>query len=353
MPNTLSELDWDRYQSIRFRPEQGLWAGSKVGFQVRFFHLGLNFTTPVQMYEVVSAQARPIRYSPGMFDFQESGVNPRSFHGDLGFAGFRVHFHTDWDEDVVAFLGASYFRAVGGERQYGLSARGLAIDTGLERPEEFPGLRVVLAGTSRWATSSAHGVCVDGLAEHRRRLSLRHHARLDADVMDVDAALYPRRAIERLGIAPLTSMFLYGENDHRVANDWRPEIHDSDGLAIWNGAGECMWRPLVNPAGVRVNSYVDEDPRGFGLLQRDRKFDHYQDDGAYYNRRPSAWIEPKVSGHRRWGRAPSSSWRSRQRRRRPITSSRSGVPATGRGRVRSCWLLIASIGVPAQRSSQP
>jgi glucans biosynthesis protein len=117
-------------------------------------------------------------------------------------------------------------------------------------------------------------------------------------VMDVDAALYPRKEIERLGTAPLTSMFQYGENDRRLANDWRPEIHDSDGLAIWNGSGEWLWRPLVNPAHVRFNAYYDENPRGFGLLQRDRNFDHYQDDGAFYDRRPSLWVEPK-SG---WGK---------------------------------------------------
>ena len=98
--------------------------------------------------------------------------------------------------------------------------------------------------------------------------------------MDVDAALYPRKPIERLGVAPLTSMFQCGENDRRMGNDWRPEIHDSDGLSLWRGNGEWIWRPLVNPAGVRVNSYFDENPRGFGLLQRDRLFDHYQDDGA-------------------------------------------------------------------------
>ncbi|PYN48024.1 MAG: glucan biosynthesis protein D, partial [Candidatus Rokuibacteriota bacterium] len=138
LPNVLAELDWDRYQSIRFRPERGLWGGSSVGFQVRFFHLGRRFNTSVQIYQVVNAQARPIRYDPAMFDLRESGVNPRLLRRDLGFGGFRVHFHTDWDNDIVAFLGASYFRAVGREKQYGLSARGLAIDTGLDRPEEFP-----------------------------------------------------------------------------------------------------------------------------------------------------------------------------------------------------------------------
>ena len=56
-----------------------------------------------------------------------------------GFAGFRVQFATNWKADIAAFLGASYFRAVGDDtRQYGLSARGLAIDTAFARPEEFP-----------------------------------------------------------------------------------------------------------------------------------------------------------------------------------------------------------------------
>jgi glucans biosynthesis protein len=120
-------------------------------------------------------------------------------------------------------------------------------------------------------------------------------------VMDVDAALYPRKPIERLGVAPLTSMFQCGENDRRVAADWRPEIHDSDGLALWTGTGEWLWRPLVNPAGVRVNSYTDTNPRGFGLLQRDRNFDHYQDDGVHYEQRPSAWVEPKATIGSGWG----------------------------------------------------
>jgi glucans biosynthesis protein len=300
-PSVLAQLDYDRYQSIRFRPERSLWAGANLGFQLRFFHLGRGFNTPVQMYEVVSGQAQPVRYDPAMFDLRESGISPRTLRRDLGFAGFRVQFHTDWDNDIVAFLGASYFRAVGGEKQYGLSARGLAIDTGLDRPEEFPHFEAFWIERPEGATSrlTVYALMDSPSITGAYRFDITPGSTL---TMDVDAALYPRRPIERLGIAPLTSMFLCAEHDHRISHDWRPEIHDSDGLAIWTGAGERIWRPLLNPAGVRVNSYADEDPRGFGLLQRDRDFDHYQDDGAYYNRRPSAWVEPKVSGNRRWGK---------------------------------------------------
>jgi glucans biosynthesis protein len=297
VPKVLTELDWDRFQSLRFRPGRALWAGQSVGVQVRFFHLGRGFTYPVQMHEIVDGQARPIRYEPAMFDLSESGLSARAMPRDLGFAGFRVHVHTDWERDVAAFLGASYFRAVGGEKQYGLSARGLAVDTGLDRPEEFP---MFEAFWLQRPEPDASRLTVYALLDSP---GIAGAYRFDIVpgptlAMDVDAALYPRRTIERLGIAPLTSMFQCGENDRRVADDWRPEIHDSDGLAIWTGTGERIWRPLTNPTAVRVTSYVDATPRGFGLLQRDRRFDHYQDDGAYYDRRPSAWIEPRTD----WGR---------------------------------------------------
>ena len=175
-----------------------------------------------------TARRSELAYDPEMFDYGKSGLQGRALPKDLGFAGFRLNFHTDLERDVCAFLGASYFRAVGGEWQYGLSARGLAIDTGLPRPEEFPTLH---------ATSGSSGPAPDASTHDRSmRCSIRRASPAPTAstsrpasgmVMDVDAALYPRKAIERLGIAPLTSMFQYGENDRRMANDWRPEIHDS------------------------------------------------------------------------------------------------------------------------------
>lgn len=251
------------------------------------------------MYELAGGEARRIVFDPSMFDFPAAGFG--ALPKDLDFAGFRLHFHTDWQRDIAAFLGASYFRAVGAEKQYGISARGLAIDAGLERPEEFP---VFDAFWLVRPEKSAGRLTIYALMDSPSiagayRFEIAPGAIL---TMDVDAALYPRRPIERLGVAPLSSMFLCGENDRRVDGDWRPEIHDSDGLALWTGAGERIWRPLVNPTGARLNSYFDENPHGFGLMQRDRDFDHYQDDGAYYDRRPSVWIEPKTIGGRGWGK---------------------------------------------------
>jgi len=297
VPAKVKQLDWDQYQSIGYRDDHALWGADKLRFQAKFFHLGMYATQSVTIHEVQDGKARVLAYDPEMFNYGKSGLRGRDLPKDLGFAGFRVNFHTDLVRDIVAFLGASYFRAVGGDWQYGLSARGLAIDTGMPRPEEFPRF------SEFWLEQPA-----------RQSNTLIVYALLDSPsttgayrflmtpgattVMDVDVALYPRKPIERLGIAPLTSMFLTGENDRRINNDWRPEIHDSDGLAMLSGTGEWIWRPLTNPAQLRFNAFSDDNPRGFGLMQRDRDFNHYQDDGVFYERRPSLWVEPKAG----WGK---------------------------------------------------
>lgn len=297
LPDAVAKLDWDQYQALRFRDEHLLWRDAGLRFEAAFFHLGLYFKSPVHIHELVDGQAREIAYDPAMFDYGKSGLAGSALPRDLGFAGFRFNFHTDRSRDITAFLGASYFRAVGGNWQYGLSARGLAIDCGMETAEEFPDF------VAFWLERPAPGstrVTVYALLDSP---SITGAYRFDINpaatlTMDVDAALYPRTAIQRLGVAPLTSMYQCGENDRRMATDWRPEIHDSDGLAMWNGSGEWIWRPLVNPPHRRFNAYVDEHPHGYGLLQRDRNFDHYQDDGVFYDQRPSVWIEPRGD----WGR---------------------------------------------------
>ncbi len=297
VPDEVKDLDFDQYQSISYRADHALWAREHLAYEARFFHLGMFFKSPVRMYEVVDGQAQELAYDPAMFNYGKSGLDPARLPKDLGFAGFKLFYHTDLVRDIAAFLGASYFRAVSGEMQYGMSARGLAIDTGMARAEEFPSF--IAYWLERPARNSGkvtlYGLLDSPSISGAYRFELYAGATL---VMDIDAALYPRKEIERLGIAPLTSMYLHGENDRRAANDWRPEIHDSDGLSLWTGSGEWIWRPIVNPASLRFNAYQDQNPRGFGLVQRDRNFDHYQDDGVFYERRPSVWVEPKAG----WGK---------------------------------------------------
>ena len=200
---------------------------------------------------------------------------------------------TDW----LAYQGAAYFRTSGALDQYGLSARGLAIDTAMPWPEEFP--RFTQFWLERTPEDSAH-IVIYALMDSP---SVAGAYRFDwtkntGAVADIQAELFCRNQITRMGVAPLTSMFWFGENNRHLATDWRPEIHDTDGLAMWTGAGERIWRPLNNPPTVQTSSFADSDPKGFGLLQRDRAFYDYEDDGVFYDRRPSVWVEPQGG----WGR---------------------------------------------------
>lgn len=205
-------------------------------------------------------------------------------------AGFRVMDATG-KSDWLAYQGASYFRASGGRDQYGISARGVAIDTGLPQGEEFPDFTHFWfedAGPDRVRVHALlDGPSVTGAYAFECTRST------DAVVQDVTAALFFRRDVAQLGLAAASSMFWYDQSDKSVRHDWRPEIHDSDGLAIWAGNGERIWRPLENPSVARLHALRADSPKGFGLLQRDQDFDHYQDDGAFYDRRPSLWVEPR------------------------------------------------------------
>ena len=302
LPPAMAKLSYDQYQSLRFRTDRTLWASAGLAFRLQFFHVGRGFAEPVRLYEIVDGQSREIIYDPAWFEFDKAGIDPNLMQGHVGFAGFRVQFVTHWKADVAAFLGAAYFRAVGGDtRQYGLSARALAVDTAFPRPEEFP--RFTAFWFERPARDSGILTLYALMDSPSIAGALRFHiAPGGTQVMDIDAALYPRKPIERIGIAPLTSMFFFGKNERRGVADWRPEVHDSDGISMWTGAGEWIWRPLTNPAQLHFSSYLDDNPRGFGLLQRERNFDHYQDDGVFYERRPSLWVEPKPGTGGGWGK---------------------------------------------------
>ncbi|KQM68680.1 glucan biosynthesis protein [Xylophilus sp. Leaf220] len=291
VPPAIAGLGYDAYQAIRFKDDHALWADLGLPFQIKLFHLGMFFKRRVHIHEVVDGRAQELAYDPAMFDYGRSALDGDALPPDLGFAGFRLATQAAPRQDVVAFLGASYFRAVGGTLQYGLSARGLAVDTALARDEEFPDFTdfYIERPAAGAATVVVHALLDSPSIAGAYRFALTPG---EPTAMEVQAALYPRKPIERLGLAPLTSMYQTGENDRRMANDWRPEIHDSDGLWMHTGAGEWIWRPLRNPTALRFNAFSDNNPRGFGLMQRDRNFENYQDDGVFYEKRPSVWVQP-------------------------------------------------------------
>lgn len=286
----LAALGYDDYRSIRFRREFALWREGEGGFQVNFYPLGAGQARPLQLHEIVDGTVRPVDVPAAAFRNDASnGVVPAP-----GAAGWRLNFplnRPDVSDELIVFLGASYFRVLGAGLQYGLSARGLAIDTvGGPRGEEFPVFtRFWLERPAPGATEARFYALLDSpRAAGAYAFTIRPGA---VTTVDVRARVTLREPVAMLGIAPLTSMFQFGENQP-LADDYRPEVHDSDGLQVRTAAGEWLWRPLVNPPGVFVTSFALHNPRGFGLMQRDRAFVRYEDLEARYDLRPSAWVEP-------------------------------------------------------------
>ena len=294
VPDFLVKMKYDEWRDIRFDSEKALWLKEKLPFTLQFFHPGLYYTKTVSIFTVDAATTQPVPFSTDLFKYGKNEFKDR-VPPNLGFAGFRIHFPINVDayrDEVAVFLGASYYRAVAKKQYYGLSARGLAIDTGLPSGEEFPFF------TDFWIVKPE---------ANAKKLTL--YALLDSvsvtgayrfvitpgkeTAIDVTSRLFPRKKIEKIGIAPLTSMFFYGENvSQRPIDDFRPEIHDSDGLSIATRSGEWIWRPLYNPRTLLMTSFHAPDPVGFGLIQRDPDFEHYQDLEARYETRPSVWISP-------------------------------------------------------------
>ncbi len=293
-PKALQGLTYDQYRDIRFKPAKAVWRNLNLPFEIQLFHPGLYYEQPVRISEIVDNKAREIRFDPEMFDYGKNKVDPAALRG-LAFAGFRVHFalnNPKYRDEVLVFQGASYFRALGKGQRYGLSARGLAVDTALGSGEEFPHF------VEFWIERPQSGdkeLTIYGLLDSKRvtgaySFVLRPGAET---VTMVKARVFLRENVTKLGLAPLTSMFFFGENQPAQARDYRPEVHDSDILLIQAGTGEWITRPLVNPKRLLVTSFALTNPLGFGLMQRDRAFENYQDLEARYELRPSAWVEPR------------------------------------------------------------
>jgi glucans biosynthesis protein len=293
VPPQLKALSYDQYRDIRFKPERALWRGEPRPFEAMFFHLGPLQSEPVLVNEITPQGVRHLPFDRSAFDYGRNLVSPQTW-GDVGFAGFRLHYplnRGDYKDEVIVFLGGTYFRALGAGQRYGLSARGLAIDTAGGVREEFPRFREF------WIERPAAGadsITMYALADSPRSSSaFRFVVRPGADtVVQVRARIYLREPVATFGVAALTSMFLSGENQPR-RGDFRPEVHDSDGLMVQTGEGEWIWRPLTNPGAPLPTSFSTRSPRGFGLMQRDRAFASYEDTEARYELRPSAWVVPR------------------------------------------------------------
>jgi len=299
LPKALKDLTYDQMRDVRFDTSRAFWRNEKLPFELQFFHLGGAYLDlPVKIHEVVDGKAREIAFNPEWFNYGKNDID-RSQLRKLGFAGFRAHYTLNtprYKDEVVVFLGASYFRALGQGQRYGASARGLAVDTAERGGEEFPRFEQF------WIVRPGHAakeLVIYALLDSRRMAgAYRFVVRPGAETAtDVTVRLHLREAGAKIGIAPMTSMFFHGENQRSASEDFRPEVHDSDGLSILAGSGEWIWRPLINPRRLLLTSFAVTDPRGFGLMQRDRVFANYEDLESRYELRPSVWVEPVG----RWG----------------------------------------------------
>jgi glucans biosynthesis protein len=309
LPKILQQdnLDYDKYREIRFRRDRALWTAENLPFRIEFFHPGYLYQEPVHLNEFSATHVQPIRFVQDFFDYGKLDIADK-IPTKTGYAGFRVLYplnKSDQLDELGAFLGASYFRLLGKDLRYGESARGLALNCGEgDRPEEFP------IFTDWWLGKPNPG-------DH----DLRLYALLDVDrctgayefmiqpgettIASIRAVIYlrqtndiapgnpARQPLKTLGLAPLTSMFWFGKNSERKFDDYRTEVHDSDGLLVHMGNGEVFWRPLDNPPVTRHQVFHAPSIKGFGLLQRERRFSAYQDMFNLYHQVPSVWVEPQ------------------------------------------------------------
>lgn len=292
MPADFEVTTYDQYRDIRFNPERSVWKGEDHKFSFDLFHSGFLFTKPVDIYVVQDSQQAKLNYDPSLFIFGPK-VKPPDGKTDLHYAGFRLRYpinNPDVNDEFLVFQGASYFRAVGKGLLYGLSARGLAVNTGQPSGEEFPFFR---AFWIRKPQAQTGVIVVEALLDSPSvtgayRFSIKPG---DDTQMDVEMTLFPRTDMAHVGIAPLTSMFLFNAME-RPVEDYRNAVHDSDGLMMLTGTGEWLWRPLANPKALQVSAFQDKSPRGFGLMQRTRRYEDFLDLESRYERRPSLWVEP-------------------------------------------------------------
>lgn len=291
----LNDLTYDDYRNIFFRPEAERWQPEELPFYVSAFHPGWLFHEPVYLNEIVDGQTRPMTFSTDDFGYRNSLEGTIPPHAELpGIAGVKIRYPLNTPEihdELITFVGASYFRALGKGNSYGLSARGLSINTWLQGPEEFPRF------SEFWLERPAIG-----------DRSLTFYAAMDSasvtgayrfvvtpgkdTVVEVEAALFFREDVKQLGLGPLTSMFYFNEHSERRFDDYRLQVHDSDAVRIVKSDGDVLHRPLNNPPRVANSYFTESDLQAFGLIQRDRDYESYEDAGARYHDRPSVMIEP-------------------------------------------------------------
>jgi glucans biosynthesis protein len=293
LPDELSRLTYDTYREIRFRRERALWADGSSDWTVHLFHPGFLFDQPVRVNVREQATWRTVPFAADLFEYGKTPL-PGAVPSDFGFAGFLLTYPLNTPEkqdEVISFLGASYFRFLARGQTYGLSARALGLNIGGPAKEEFPAFREFWIERPEPGSDRA---TVLGLLDAESltgayQFDITPGSRTE---VEVTATIFLRKDLSKLALSPMSSMFFVSEGHRQRPSDFRPEVHDSDGMLIQSQHGDWIWRPLSNPDWTSIETFPDPNPRGFGLLQRDRSFLHYEDLEAKYHTRPSYWVTP-------------------------------------------------------------
>jgi periplasmic glucans biosynthesis protein len=290
LAQVLRGLTYDQYAAIHARPQSAIWAADNSGFAIEPLHRGFIYSAPMEINLVEEGKARRVIYDAALFDTGALDVPKNS--GDLGFSGFRVHVNRPAGQfELAVFQGASFFRAVAPGQSLGTMARAMSLKTADLRGEEFPAIRTVWIERPTLAAGTLviHALIDSESLTGAYRFTLRPG---EATIIDTECTLFPRVAVDSLGLATMSATHISGPLDERCSSDLRPSVSEVGGLQMLTGRGEWLWRPVANRDTLQISTFVDDNPRGFGFLQRDRNFDHYQDDEQRFETRPSLWIEP-------------------------------------------------------------
>lgn len=290
LPGIFSNLDINQYNAIKPRQPYQIWSGDDRGIVVEPLHRGFVFTNAVDLYLVEDGTVHRIAYEASRYDF--GSLNVPANIGDIGFSGFKLTSTIDGPPfDFAFFQGASFFKAIARGQNFGALARTLTLKPAEARGEEFPFFRAFWLERPAAGSNSItiHAVLDTESTTGAVRMTARPG---DMTIIDVETTLFPRVNLEHVGLGGIGSTYFFGPNDRRNSDDIRPAVYESDGLQILNGRGEWIWRPLHNPETLQISAFVDQSPKGFGLLQRERAYEAFEDDEQRYDRRPSLWIEP-------------------------------------------------------------
>jgi glucans biosynthesis protein len=291
LPDVFANLPYEQYVAIKALPNATVWAGENRGFTVEPLHRGFVFNTPVTLFTVEDGLVRRIAYDRSRFEFGR--LNVPATVGDVGFSGFRLNstYGNGQVSEFAIIQGATFFRALARGQNFGVVARALTLRPAETRGEEVPLFR---AFWIERPTPGVNQIVLHGLIDSESatgvvRMTLRPG---EITISDVEMTLVPRVNLDHVGFGGMAATYLFGPNDRRGVDDARPAVYEATGLQIHNGQDEWLWRPLNNPDTLQISAFLDKDPRGFGLLQRDRDYGAFHDDEQRFERRPSLWTVP-------------------------------------------------------------